>query len=115
MKYLLVLYMCSMNTGQCPNSTISGYQFSSHYDCVNAGYALAQSTFRNLKEIEEWDSRRGNGKLQRGKCHTKKARSRERCYQSSRPQSPLHEERAHRQKYVFYHGRIYVLITRETF
>ena len=47
--------MCSMNTGQCPNSTISGYQFSSHYDCVNAGYALAQSTFRNLKEIEEWD------------------------------------------------------------
>jgi 3-deoxy-D-arabino-heptulosonate 7-phosphate (DAHP) synthase class II len=44
-----------MNTGQCPNSTISGYQFSSHYDCVNAGYALAQSTFRNLQEIEEWD------------------------------------------------------------
>jgi 3-deoxy-D-arabino-heptulosonate 7-phosphate (DAHP) synthase class II len=55
MKYILILYMCSMNTGQCPNSTISGYQFSSHYDCVNAGYALAQSTFRNLKEIEEWD------------------------------------------------------------
>jgi 3-deoxy-D-arabino-heptulosonate 7-phosphate (DAHP) synthase class II len=55
MKYILILYMCSMNTGQCPNSTISGYQFSSHYDCVNAGYALAQSTFRNLQEIEEWD------------------------------------------------------------
>ncbi len=55
MKYILILFMCNMNTGQCPNSTISGYQFSSHYDCVNAGYALAQSTFRNLKEIEEWD------------------------------------------------------------
>ena len=48
--------MCSMNTGQCPNSTISGYQFNSHYDCVNAGYAIAQKTYRNLKELEEWDT-----------------------------------------------------------
>ena len=39
----------------CPTSTISGYQFNTHYDCVNAGYAIAQSTFRNLKELEEWD------------------------------------------------------------
>jgi hypothetical protein len=45
-----------MNTGQCPNSTISGYQFNSHYDCINAGYAIAQKTYRNLKEIEEWDT-----------------------------------------------------------
>jgi hypothetical protein len=45
-----------MNTGQCPKSTISGYQFNSHYDCVNAGYAIAQKTYRNLKEIEEWDT-----------------------------------------------------------
>ena len=56
MKNLLILYMCSMNTGQCPNSTISGYQFNSHYDCVNAGYAIAQKTYRNLKELEEWDT-----------------------------------------------------------
>ena len=56
MKYLLILYMCSMNTGQCPNSTISGYQFNSHYDCVNAGYAIAQKRYRNLKELEEWDT-----------------------------------------------------------
>ena len=48
--------MCSMNTGQCPNSSISGYQFESHYDCVNAGYAIAQKTYRNLNEIEEWDT-----------------------------------------------------------
>ena len=37
------------------NSSISGYQFNSHYDCVNAGYAIAQKTFRNLKELKEWD------------------------------------------------------------
>ena len=47
--------MCSMNTGQCPSSSVSGYQFTSHYDCVNAGYAIAQKTYRNLKEFEEYD------------------------------------------------------------
>ena len=47
--------MCSMLSNNCPSSTISGYQFNTHYDCVNAGYAIAQSTFRNLKELEEWD------------------------------------------------------------
>ena len=56
MKYILILYMCSMSTGQCPNSSISGYQFESHYDCVNAGYAIAQKTYRNLKELEDWDT-----------------------------------------------------------
>ena len=55
MKYLLILYMCSMATGQCPSSSISGYQFNSHYDCTNAGYAIAQTTYRNLKELPEWD------------------------------------------------------------
>ena len=55
MKYLLILYMCSMNTNQCTSSSVSGYQFNSHYDCVNAGYAIAQKTFRNLKELKEWD------------------------------------------------------------
>ena len=48
--------MCSMNTGQCTSSSVSGYQFISHYDCVNAGYAIAQKTYRNLKELEEWDT-----------------------------------------------------------
>ena len=44
-----------MLSNSCPNSTVAGYQFSNFYDCVNAGYAVAQSTFRNLKELEEWD------------------------------------------------------------
>ncbi len=55
MKFVLILYMCSMITGQCPSSSISGWQFNSHYDCVNAGYGVAQKTFLNLKELEEWD------------------------------------------------------------
>ena len=55
MKYILVLYMCSTMTNLCPNSSISGYQFDTHYDCVDAGYVVAQSTYRNLNKIEEWD------------------------------------------------------------
>jgi len=55
MKYVLVLYMCSMLSGKCPSSTYAGYQFENHYDCVNAGYAVAQSTFRNLEQTEEFN------------------------------------------------------------
>ena len=55
MKYILVLYLCSMVSGECPSSTISGYQFDNHYDCVNAGYGVSQQTFRNLEALEEWD------------------------------------------------------------
>lgn len=54
MKYILILYMCSMVSGECPTSTISGWQFENHYDCVNAGYGVSQQTFRNLEELEEW-------------------------------------------------------------
>ena len=54
MKYILILYMCSMVSGECPSSTISGWQFENHYDCVNAGYGVSQQTFRNLEELEEW-------------------------------------------------------------
>ena len=56
MKYVLVLYMCSMLSGKCPSSTFAGYQFTNHYDCVNAGYGVAQKTFQNLAELEEWDT-----------------------------------------------------------
>ncbi len=47
--------MCSMVTGECPSSTISGYQFESHYQCVDAGYGVSQQTFRNLEDLEEWN------------------------------------------------------------
>jgi hypothetical protein len=46
--------MCSMINNSCPENTLAGYQFTTHYDCVNAGYAIAQSTFRNLQDQEEY-------------------------------------------------------------
>ena len=47
--------MCSMLSNSCPNSTYAGYQFTNFYDCVDAGYAVAQSSFRNLVETEEYN------------------------------------------------------------
>ena len=44
-----------MINNSCPENTIAGYQFTTHFDCVNAGYAIAQSTFRNLKDMEEYE------------------------------------------------------------
>ena len=55
MKYILILYICTMTTGTCPSSTVSGYQFDTHYDCVEAGYKLAYNRYKNLHELEELD------------------------------------------------------------
>ena len=55
MKFILVLYMCSMATNQCPTNTIPGLQFDNHYDCVANGYRVAHNTFKNLEETEEFD------------------------------------------------------------
>ena len=55
MKYILILYVCSMASGTCPSSSISGFQFDTHYDCVEAGYKLAYNRYKNLNELEELD------------------------------------------------------------
>ena len=55
MKYILILYMCSLTTGQCPSHHYSNYQFDNHYDCVVAGYGVAQQTFKNLEKMEEFE------------------------------------------------------------
>jgi len=55
MKFILVMYLCSTISGQCPSNSISGLQFDNHYDCVANGYRVAHNTFLNLKETEELD------------------------------------------------------------
>jgi hypothetical protein len=44
-----------MINNSCPSSTVAGYQFTNHFDCVNAGYSIAQSTFSNLQKMEEFE------------------------------------------------------------
>ena len=53
MKYVLILYMCSMVSGECPSSNVSGYQFNNHYDCVVGGYKEAYNAFRSLEKMEQ--------------------------------------------------------------
>ena len=52
-KYLLIMYMCSMLSGQCPSSHVTGYSFESHAACVEYGYRVAHGTFKSLEETEE--------------------------------------------------------------
>jgi len=54
-KFILVLYMCSMLTNDCPSNHIPGHTFTNHRDCVQMGYRVAHNTFMSLEEIEEFD------------------------------------------------------------
>ncbi len=53
MKYIIILYMCSMVSGECPSNNVVGYQFNNHYDCVIAGYKEAYNAFKSLEDMEE--------------------------------------------------------------
>tara|TARA_Y100000004_G_scaffold46022_1_gene50493 strand:+ start:175 stop:378 length:204 start_codon:yes stop_codon:yes gene_type:complete len=39
----------------CPSSSITGYQFESYNDCIEAGYKIAYNKYKNLEELEEFD------------------------------------------------------------
>ncbi len=54
-KFVLVMYLCSTITGMCPSSSIPGYTFDNHYDCVVTGYRVAHNTFKGLEQTEEMD------------------------------------------------------------
>jgi hypothetical protein len=58
MKYYLVLYLCSIISGECPTSTYTPMSFNNHYDCVVNGYRVAHNTFKNLEETEEFERER---------------------------------------------------------
>ena len=52
-KFIIILYMCSTLSNQCPNSHMPGYSFDTHAQCVEYGYRLAYSTFKALESTEE--------------------------------------------------------------
>ena len=54
-KFVLVLYMCSQLSGQCPSYHYPGLSFDTHTACVEYGYRAAHSTFKNLDSLEEFD------------------------------------------------------------
>ena len=60
MKFILILHLCSVITGKCTESTISGLMFSSHYDCAIGGYKMAYKTFERLKDDDYYGLERIN-------------------------------------------------------
>jgi len=55
MKYVLILYLCSMLDNGCFESTITHHEYPTYYDCALAGYKLSHNTLINLdpERIEE--------------------------------------------------------------
>ena len=47
--------MCSLASGKCPTNSITALQYNDHHDCVVDGYRAAHNTFKNLKELEDYD------------------------------------------------------------
>ena len=60
MKYVLILYLCSLSSGQCPEQKVTGYMFSSHYDCAIAGYIVSGQTYKNLVDDDYYGLERIN-------------------------------------------------------
>ena len=69
MKFILIMYICSFNTGECPDMSITGQEFSTHKECVLMGYRRAYSAFQELEAedvaldrlIVKFDCKRVNG------------------------------------------------------
>ena len=55
MKYVLILYLCSMLDNSCLESTITSHEYPTYYDCALSGYKLSHNTLMHLDpgRIEE--------------------------------------------------------------
>ena len=53
-KFYIVLYMCSMLSGQCPSYNYTGHSFNSHTECIEFGYRIAYGTFRELEQMQDF-------------------------------------------------------------
>ena len=51
-KFILVMYMCSMATGECPSNHIPGFSFTSHIDCVENGYKVVKFECQQIRVPE---------------------------------------------------------------
>ena len=47
-KFILILYICSLNTLQCNNGSVAKVEFNNHYDCAIGGYILSHDAMKEL-------------------------------------------------------------------
>ena len=55
MKYVLILYICQLSTGECPSNNITMHTFETHKDCVLSGYRISHNTFKDLEQMEDFE------------------------------------------------------------
>jgi hypothetical protein len=48
MKFILILYVCSLVNGQCPGSSYLPYEFNNHLNCALAGYVYSHKALVEL-------------------------------------------------------------------
>ena len=48
MTYTLVAAICSLIVGECTSPMASPFEYSSHYDCLHAGYLHSITTIQNI-------------------------------------------------------------------
>ena len=48
MKYVLILYLCSMLDNSCFESTSTSHEYPTYYDCALSGYKLSHNTLMKL-------------------------------------------------------------------
>ena len=48
MKYVLILYLCSMLDNSCFESTITSHEYPTYYDGALSGYKLSHNTLMKL-------------------------------------------------------------------
>ena len=47
-KYILVIYLCSVSTQTCNNGSILPFEYNDHYDCAVAGYDFSKKTMMEM-------------------------------------------------------------------
>ena len=56
MKFILVLHLCSMLSGECFESLHVNTQFDNHRDCALAGYDIAGKSLEQLNKKDVNDN-----------------------------------------------------------
>jgi len=53
MKYLLILYICSIPQPYCEQTQVINEKFATYYDCITKGYLHSYNYLSSMYEIDE--------------------------------------------------------------
>ena len=47
-KYILIIYLCSVSTQTCNSGTYMNIEYNDHYDCAVAGYDFSKKAIMKM-------------------------------------------------------------------